>query len=332
LLEDLQTAYQHFSQGQKIHLPQKTTSFKQWSRQLKESADSTKLQKEIDYWLSELDKPVSSLPMDYPTGINTVASVETVSIVMNAEDTQLLLQKISSVYRTKTQELLLTALAQAFAEWTGVKSLLVDLEGNGRDAKIDHVDISRTVGWFTTIYPVLLDLKDVNNLSDALKVIKEKLRGISNEGIDYGVIRYLIEDVEITEKIQSRPQAEVIFLYLGQFSKSLTQSSLFRPSGEFSGLDRHPQGIRPYLLEVTGSVSEGQLIIDWKYSQNVHRHQTIEELSHNFLQVLRSLINCSDFSEVQGYTPTDFSAAKIDPENLSKLLNQATQSKGVNCQ
>jgi len=332
LLEDLQTAYQHFSQGQKIHLPQKTTSFKQWSRQLKESADSTKLQKEIDYWLSELDKPVSSLPMDYPTGINTVASVETVSIVMNAEDTQLLLQKISSVYRIKTQEVLLTALAQAFAEWTGVKSLLVDLEGNGRDAKINHVDISRTVGWFTTIYPVLLDLKDVNNLSDALKVVKEKLRGISNEGIDYGVIRYLIEDVEITEKIQSRPQAEVIFLYLGQFSKSLTQSSLFRPSGEFSGLDRHPQGIRPYLLEVTGSVSEGQLIIDWKYSQNVHRHQTIEELSHNFLQVLRSLINCSDFSEVQGYTPTDFSAAKIDPENLSKLLNQATQSKGVNCQ
>ncbi len=330
LLEDIQTAYQQLSEEQAIQLPQKTTSFKQWSFQLKEYAHSTKLQQEMDYWLSELHKQVSCLPMDYPRGINTVASVQTVSVAMNAEETQALLQEIPSVYRTNTQEVLLTALAQAFAQWTGVNSLLVDLEGNGREVTIDNVDISRTVGWFTTIYPVLLDLENANNPGDALKIVKEQLRCISNEGINLGVLRYLSEDAAVTEKIRSLPQAEVIFLYLGQFSKSLSQSSLFKATREFSGSDRNPQGIRSHLLEVTGSITEGQLRVDWKYSLNVHRRETVKELSHSFVQVLRSLITHCQFPEAGGYTPSDFSAAKIDQENLSKLLAQAAQSDGGN--
>ncbi|MDF5727415.1 MAG: SDR family oxidoreductase, partial [Rhizonema sp. PD38] len=332
LLEDLQTAYQQLSQDQAIQLPQKTTSFKQWSFQLKEYTHSTKLQKQLDYWLSEFHKQVSCLLMDYPKGINTVASVQTVSVAMNAEETQALLQEIPSVYRTNTQEVLLTALAQTFAQWTGVNSLLVNLEGNGREATIENVDLSRTVGWFTTIYPVLLNLENANNPGDALKVVKEQLRRISNEGIDYGVLHYLGEDARITEKIRSRPQAEVIFLYLGQFGKSLSQSSLFKPTREFSGPDRNPQGIRSHLLEVTGLMTEGQLVLSWKYSSNVHRRETIEKLSHNFVKALRSLIIHCQSPEAGGYTPSDFLAAKIDQENLRKLLAQAAQSDGGNSQ
>ena len=330
LLEDIQSAYQQLSQGQTIQLPQKTTSFKQWSFQLKEYAHLTKLQQEMDYWLRELNKQVSCLPMDYPRGINTVASVQTVSVAMNAEETQALLQEIPSLYRTNIQEVLLTALAQAFAQWTGVNSLLVDLEGNGREATIDHVDISRTVGWFTTIYPVLLDLENANNPGDALKVVKEQLRCISNQGIDYGVLRYLSKDVGVTEKIRSLPQAEVIFLYLGQFGKSLPQSTFFRPTGEFSGPEHSPQGTRSHLLEVTGSVTEDQLALSWKYSSNVHRRETIEKLSHSFVEALKSLIIHSQYKKAGGYIPSDFSAAKISQENLSKLLAQAGQSDREN--
>ncbi len=332
LLEDIQTAYEQLVQDQEIQLPQKTTSFKQWSFQLKEYARSSSLQQKLDSWLNKHHKQVSNLPIDYPEGVNTVTSAQTLSVVLSEKETQALLQEVPLVYRTNTQEVLLTALVQAFAQWTNVNSLLVDLEGNGREASIDNVDISRTVGWFTTIYSVLLDIEKADNPGDALKVVKEQLRSISNEGIDHGVLRYLSEDARVTEENCSIPKAEVIFGHLGQFSKSLVQSSLFRPTEEPYGSERSLQGTRSHLLEVTGIVAEGQLQMTWSYSSNLHRPDTIEKLSHSFVEALKSLIAHCQSLETVDYSPSDFSAAKISQDNLSKLLAQASQSNVGNSQ
>jgi non-ribosomal peptide synthase protein (TIGR01720 family) len=328
LFEDLQTAYQQLSQGEAIQLPQKTTSFKQWSERLREYAHSPELQQEWDYWLSEPNRQQTRLPVDYPTGVNTVASAQTVSVTLSAEETQILLQEVQAIYRTQTEEVLLAALAQAFAQWTGVNSLLVNLEGNGRESFVD-VDPSRTVGWFTTIFPVLLNLGETDNLGEALKAVKEQLRRISHNGIGYGVLRYLSGDAVITEKLQALSQAEVIFLYLGQFSKSLPQSSLFKTTREFSGLERSSRGTRPHLLEVTGSVAEGQLRLDWTYSKNVHKRDTVENLSQAFVKALRSLITHLQSPKTPGYTPSDFPLAKLDQQNLDKLMAGEQQIEDI---
>jgi non-ribosomal peptide synthase protein (TIGR01720 family) len=329
LLEDLQTAYQQLSQGKAIQLPQKTTSFKQWSFRLQEYARSEKLQKEQKCWLSERHKQVSRLPMDNPEGINTVASDQIVSVALTEKETQVLLREVPGVYRTNTQEVLLTALVQAFTQWTSVNLLLVDLDENGREVStsgINDVDISRTVGWITTTYPVLLDLEKADNPGDALKVVKEQLRCVSNKGIDYGVLRYLSQDTVVTEKIRSLPQAEVMFLYLGQLGKSLPQDSLFKWTEESPGPTTSPQAIRPYLLQITASVTEGQLRLDWHYSKNIHQPNTIEKLSDNFVKALLSLIAHCQSTEAGDYTPSDFAAANINQENLTKLLAQVGQS------
>ncbi|WP_414582650.1 SDR family NAD(P)-dependent oxidoreductase [Scytonema sp. PCC 10023] len=329
LLEDLQTAYQQLSQGKAIQLLQKTTSFKQWSFRLQEYARSEKLHKEQKYWLSERHKQVSRLPMDNPEGINTVASDQIVSVALSEKETQALLREVPGVYRTNTQEVLLTALVQAFTQWTSVNLLLVDLDENGREVStsgINDVDISRTIGWITTTYPVLLDLEKADNPGDALKVVKEQLRCISNKGIDYGVLRYLSQDTVVSEKIRSLPQAEVMFLYLGQLGKSLPQDSLFKWTEESPGPTASPQAIRPYLLQITASVTEGQLRLDWHYSKNIHQRNTIEKLSNNFVKALLSLIAHCQSTEAGNYTPSDFVAANINQENLTKLLAQVGQS------
>lgn len=328
LLEDLETAYQQISQGKAIQLPQKTTSFKQWSERLKEYADSEKLQKRLNSCLSERYKQVYRLPVDYPGGINTVASGQTVSVALTETETQALLQEVLAVYRTNTQEVLLTALVQAFTQWTGIKWLLFNTEEDARDASttIDNVDISRTVGWLTTLYPVLLDLEGAENPGDALKAVKEQFRDISSRTIDRGVLRYLSEDTTLTEKMRSLPQAEVFFLYLGQFGKSFDQSSILRPTEESTGEDFSPKGTSPHLLGVTAWVNEeGQLRLEFGYSTNVHRRETIEKLSHSFVEALQSLITHCLSLEVLEYTPSDFSAANINQQNLSNLLAQINQ-------
>jgi hypothetical protein len=186
LLEDLQIAYQQLSQGQAIQLPPKTTSFKHWAERLTEYAQSEALQQELDYWLTQSRRQIAPLPVDFPGGDNTVAHSHTISISLSQEETQALLQDVPAAYQTQINDVLLTALVQAVKQWTGESLLLVDLEGHGREEIFEDVDLSRTVGWFTTLFPVLLDIGAASSLADALKTVKEQLRNVPNRGIGYG--------------------------------------------------------------------------------------------------------------------------------------------------
>jgi thioester reductase-like protein/non-ribosomal peptide synthase protein (TIGR01720 family) len=304
LLEDLQTAYQQLSQGEAIQLPPKTTSFKHWAERLHEYAQSAELQQELDYWLAESRQQIVHLPIDFPEVNNTVAEASTVSVTLSREETQALLQAVPAAYQTQINEVLLAALMQAFAQWTGERSLLVDLEGHGREAIFDDVDLSRTVGWFTTIFPVLLDIEEASSLGDVLKAVKEQLRRIPNRGIGYGVLRYLSKSLQLHP-----PKAEIRFNYLGQTDQVFQESSLFKPAQESCGVRRSLRGNRSYLLDINGIVADGQLQLDWTYSNAVHHQATIERLADSFMKALRELINCCQSLEAKGYAPSDVAEA-----------------------
>src|SRR5262249_45302505 len=153
LLEDLETAYEQLNQGKAISLPAKTTSFKRWAEQLVEYARSEQIRLEQDYWLAMIGKEPGHLPMDYPDAPNTVASAQRITVSLSLDETHLLLYRVPEVYRTRINEVLLTALIHSFVQWTGDHCLLIDLEGHGREEIIERIDLSRTVGCFTSIFP-----------------------------------------------------------------------------------------------------------------------------------------------------------------------------------
>ncbi|HEY9901849.1 MAG TPA: amino acid adenylation domain-containing protein [Candidatus Sericytochromatia bacterium] len=320
LLEDLQQIYQQLSQEEAVKLPPKTFSFKQWSESLREYAGSERLQQERDYWLRT--SHYSRLPVNNPSGANTVALAGTVSVSLNVEETRALLQDVPSAYQTQINDVLLTALVQTFAEWTQEHFLLLDLEGHGREAIDKDIDVSRTVGWFTTIFPVLLTLEGISHPGEALKAIKEQLRGVPNRGIDYGVLRYLSEDAQVTQQLQSLPQAEVRFNYLGQFDQILPESSLFKLVNSTTDTSRSPRGNRRYLIDINGFVLGGQLQLEWTYSEQIHQRSLIERLAQGFVQALRSLITHCQSPEAGGYTPSDFQKAKVNQKDLDRLFAQ----------
>ena len=316
LLEDFAHAYQQLSQGQAIHLPPKTTSFKQWAERLQEYAQSAELQQERDYWLAEVQKPFSPLPVDYSGGDNTEPSACSVSVSLSQNETQELLQQVPKAYNTQINDVLLAALVQAFAEWTGEQTLMLELEGHGRENIFDDVDLSRTVGWFTTHFPVVLNLGDTSDPGEALKAIKEQLRAIPHRGLGYGVLRYLSRDLEL----QAQPRAEVSFNYLGQSDQVFSESSLLIPARESIGASRSQRGSRVYLLEINGIVAGGQLQMNWTYSKAIHRQSTIENLAEKFRQALRRLITHCQSPESVGYTPSDFPQMQFSSEELDELL------------
>lgn len=316
LLEDLQIAHQQISQGAPIQFPSKTTSFKYWAEQLVNYAQSDGQQEELDHWCSQSNRQVDPLPVDFLDNDNSVSKASTVSVSLDEVQTSALLQEVPAAYHTQINDVLLTALVQAFAQWTGNRSLLVDLEGHGREDLFEHVDVSRTVGWFTTIFPVLLDLQAISETSpgDALKTIKEQLRSIPGRGIGYGILRHL------SNRTDWQPSSsEVRFNYLGQTDQTLS-SSIFAPAKELVGPKRSSQGDRTYRLDINSVIAGGRLQVDWTYSEAIHQRATVEALAERYIETLRSLITHCQDPEAGGYTPSDFSEANLNQQELDQFL------------
>ncbi len=300
LLKDFKTAYQQLSHGEAIQLPPKTTSIQYWAERLVEYAQSPTPLQEMAYWATERRKKVAPLPVDHAGGRdrNTVASGGITWMPLGVEETQTMLQDVQKAYDVQMSDVLLMALVQAFAQWTGERSLLVDIVSHSREGIFEEVNLSRTVGWFATQYPVLLHLGEANTLGEALKSIKQQLRSIPNRGFGYGLLRYLHKDAEITETLRALPEAEVCFNYMGRV---VSESPPFKEARESIGPRFSPRSRRFSPLFLGAVIVNDQLQLQWRYSENIHRRATIECLARRFVETLRSLIAvCQSLGEVKG--------------------------------
>ncbi|MEO6194012.1 MAG: amino acid adenylation domain-containing protein [Thermoanaerobaculia bacterium] len=274
LVEDLERAYRQIS------LPPKTTSFQEWARRLAGYASSEALAHELDHWRETAQIPVPRLPVDFPSGGDLVADEDTVSFELSTEETADLLQTLPSVYHNRIDDALLSALVRALAGWTGSPRLRVDLEGHGREPLFDDLDVSRTVGWFTSLYPVVLEAGDAGP-GDALVSAREQLRAVPGRGIGYGLLGL------------EASAAEILFNYLGQVGQAgvaSEESSLFAVSAASPGPARSPRAHRTHPLEIVGVVAEGRLRITLTYGSRTHRRETAERLAAAYAGTLRQLI------------------------------------------
>ncbi len=324
LLDDLWTAYQQLSQI-RTKLPPKTTSFMRWAQRLTEYAQSEKLLDELPYWLAFENLSITPLPLDHPHGNNSIASARSVVVSLGKEETQALLRDVPAAYRTRIDEVLLTALAQALKIWTGSSLSLIDMEGHGREDIFEGIDLSRTVGWFTSIFPVALHLES-SDPGTMLKSIKEQLRQIPSHGIGFGLLRYLRDNWEIQEKFRSLPKSEILFNYLGQFGQN-TASNTPISLKVATGQNRTPRGKRDYLLEIDAGIDNGLLYSQWTYDER-HDSSTIESLAHSYNDALKSLIAHCQSPDAGGYTPSDFAKARLRQDDLDKLLSKITLGSG----
>jgi len=189
ILEDLEKIYDQFKNGKEIHLPAKTDSFQKWSEQLQKFAKSDGLKNELAFW-QDNNNVVTQTPIDFPaSGKNDEASAQTIFFFLSRQETDDLLHNSLKPYRSKINELLLTALAPVINQWTNEEIFSINLEGHGRENIGGDLDTSQTVGWFTSIYPVHIKLDKNDLLPERIKSVKEQFRKIPNNGIGYEIGR-----------------------------------------------------------------------------------------------------------------------------------------------
>jgi natural product biosynthesis luciferase-like monooxygenase protein/non-ribosomal peptide synthase protein (TIGR01720 family) len=319
LLEDLRSAYAQRCEGQEVRLPEKTTSYPQWSRRLEGYAQSSTLREQVERWL-EGRREVRRLPVDHRDGENTVGSTAEVRVALGVEETRRLLQEVPAAYRTQINDVLLSALGQALSGWTPGGPVLVDLEGHGREAGLfEDVDLSRTVGWFTSLCPVLLEVEEGADPGAVLRGMKERLRAVPARGVGHGVLRHLCADDAVRERLAGLPAAEVSVNYLGRFRTAagwVPWSAADPPTGP----ECSPAGRRAHLIEIVGAVIDERLEMRWRYSRALHEEATVAAVAEQFVASLRALIGHCCTAGVGGWTPSDFPLSGLDQETLERCF------------
>jgi len=319
LIEDFQSVYETLSEGRQPQLTEKTTSFKGWAERMAAHVCEGGFASDARYWLEQLREHGRPLPLDFDGGRNTLSSARVVTSTLDPDETRALLQEVPQAYHTHVNEALLTALAQAFAGWSGNDSLLVEMEGHGREEVFDDVDLSRTVGWFTSLYPVLLETEKNAAPGDELKRVKEKLRSLPGRGLSFGLLRCFGMGDEAA-RLRECARPEVSFNYLGQLEHENAGFSSFGKVRSSRGASALMPGERTHLLEADAKVVSGRLQVDWTYSENLHRRETVEALAAQFERALRALIEHCRSPEAGGFTPSDFPDAELSQAQLDNLF------------
>jgi amino acid adenylation domain-containing protein/non-ribosomal peptide synthase protein (TIGR01720 family) len=211
---------------------------------------------------------------------------------LSNRETQLLVHHLPTTFRARVDEVLLTALVLAWEGWTGCRALRVDLEGHGREDLFAGVDLSRTVGWFTTIFPVHLEAGLEDDPIDVLRRVGEQVRAVPRHGIGYGLLRFLSDP---QHRAQLPSSAAVNFNYLGQLDRLWygTEASplrFFGPAEGPTGPWRASSGRRVYPLEIEAAVRRGKLTMRFRYSHHLHHRDTISKLAATCHRQLRKLI------------------------------------------
>ncbi len=273
-LHDWLIIYWQLRHAQPVSLPPPTASYQEWLQTLVAAAQP----EELTYWQQLSATSRRALPIDHPDGANTYGYVDRVFVSLNSKETASLLHHVPPAAEADVNEIVLTALTLALAQWSGESAVLLELERNARS--LTELDAARTMGWFATKFPVWLAVETQHDAVAALPAVKAQLRAIPRAGLGYGLLRYraaLRRDL---------PEPKVSFKYL-TFPPDETA---WRVAPESVGLEHHPHNERNIVIAVAGALNLTTLEFRWEYAREQFEQKNIGLLVHGFIAELRQLI------------------------------------------
>ena len=336
LLSDLSAGWAMLSAGKPAVLEPVSTAFGSWTQHLMQRAQQESILTEIEHWertAAGADLiPGAQLNQDQDCIVNSGALRLTLPVLL----TEALLSAVPAAFYAQINDVLLTALALAVLRWrrdhasVAESSIVIDLEGHGREQMDSGMDLSRTVGWFTTVFPVRLDLQQIDldeafagqfATGRALKMIKEQLRAIPANGLDYGLLRYW--SPRISKRISALPHPQIAFNYLGRFSAQ--DGTEWQPVGDDAGFSGGADSAMPlsYLLEIDAIVSDAsdgpRLTANFAWAENHLNESDIAALADYWKKALEAIVDHTSKRLATGHSPSDFPLANLSLEQVVQI-------------
>lgn len=339
ILEDFWNSYESFCQNEPLVLSRKTNSIKKWAEALTQYAAGKEILKEIPYWRSveqEISEWQDAVWQMNTANHTTFRGSRTVHLSLDQQVTETFMQEACRVYRMESGEMILAALSLALSDWSGNRRVLIQAEGHGRE--LEGVNVSRTVGWFTSMFPVLLDIGDGEDLYSQLKMIKEDIRRIPNKGFGYGVLKYLVPREKTEGTLSFALSPRISFNYLGHFEWNDADSEMnisFLSTGEWIGADNE----RPFSLNINAYLSGGRLAFILEYDPIIHQDNDIEALTNLLMsripdinrhakEVSKVLMVPSDFRTTLLEEDLDYISASF-PDGVHDVYPLSPSQRGI---
>ncbi|GAA2480487.1 non-ribosomal peptide synthetase [Nocardia seriolae] len=328
LISDLVMAWMQRAAGQRPTLPAVGTSFRRWAHALSEAATADVRRAELDYWREALAAPdplLGARALD--AKVDTYATVRRFNIQVPAEVTEAVLTEVPALYRGGVNDGLLAALALAVRSWRdrrGVDSPVtrVRMEGHGREESVvPGADITRTIGWFTTVYPVALDLSGVDTAAaleggaataGVLRSVKEQLLAMPDKGIGFGMLRHL--DPESASQLTGRV-AQIGFNYLGRISTAeiaeAPAGSGWLPTDALGELEVDQDLAMPVstVVDINAIVTDGEagprMSVSFQYAAEILDEAAVRELAQDWVAALTAVARHVNDPAAGGLTPSD---------------------------
>lgn len=319
ILEDFTMAYNQRIEEKEMELPPKTDSYSLWGQEVFRYSQSKALEREIAYWNKLENRKQIILPKDFNTKNNLNRHSINIGQRLSGKTTENLLLHTNHAYHTETKDLLISALGLTFGEWIDEKEITINLEGHGREPVGGDIDITRTVGWFTSIFPFVLDIKTKSQeLSYYIKHVKESLRGVPNHGIGYLILKYYSSKEENKMKFNSSP--EICFNYMGEFKQN-ENTGCFTLSDSFTGHNRDMDAQRTHAIEISCMVKDECLNIMFEYNKEHYFDSTIQNLLDNYKRNLEYIISHCMSKQNAEVSPSDLGNSEITIEELEDIMS-----------
>ncbi|MFE0138468.1 condensation domain-containing protein, partial [Streptomyces sp. NPDC059037] len=319
LLPDLAEACAALAAGREPVLAPVATSFRHWAQELRAQAGSAERLAELAAWTgmqAGSDPLLTALPLDPVRDVES--SVRRVSVRVPASA---LLTGVPAAFGAKVDEVLLAGLAAALEEWRpeGASGVLVETERHGREPLgSDRVDLSRTVGWFTGVHPVRLDVGGSVSVGEVVKRVKEQVRGVPGDGLGYGMLRYLNADTAV--ELAALPTAQVGFNYLGRFSSGSGDDWQLLGDDVGGGLGGDfPVRHALEFLGVVHDLAEGpELTLTLAWPERLLDSGAAQSLVDGWAEMLAGL-EAHVASGGGGHTPSDFPLVALRQSQVEEL-------------
>jgi len=324
ILEDLDNILDALKNNQTVLINSKTSSYRQWHNTLLEYSNSPKLYLQKDYWKS-VSEGYAVFPSDYNSE-GTVKAGDMITYVtsLDPDYTRDLIHQVPRAYHTEINDILLSALAKIIQNWSNAGTICLHLEGHGREHISEYIDTTRTVGWFTTLFPLLIKLgRDEEEPGNLIRSVKEQLRRIPDKGLGYGLLKYIRKE----EELQKPVPVNLVFNYLGQESLNDKTKCLIRCNEDIEN-EISKGFIFAERQSLNCFIRDEKLVINWTYSGRHYKPETIERLAGQYVKQLGALVDhCKEQLKAGTvFTPSDYDLPEISYQELDTFMADAQET------
>ncbi|KEO82731.1 non-ribosomal peptide synthetase [Tumebacillus flagellatus] len=292
LTTDLISIYENLEAGTDAKLPPKTSTYAAWVESATRQMNGDQGERAFAYWKPFLEAAgQQSVPVDVPDGPNRMMDNKELFVTIDEATTTRLLTEVTERHGTSIKEVLLTAMLRSVAAWTGQEWVGLATEGHGRDelAEDDGINLERTVGWFTSVYPFYARIEKNQPVAESVRQVVENLDNLPHGGASFNMLRYLSEQSDVRELFANFEMPKVCYNFFGQYDNMRSLTLDWSPGVQF--VENHPGDSENHFdILIRGRIRDGKLSMGYQFSTGRYHEDNIGRLMRLFEAEIQRIV------------------------------------------